>query len=123
MSESLKVTPISPRMRQLLQMDTIESQLADEFSDPGRAMFIACCAECGRPIETRHLHGLVIPSRADVCTVEAAGACPACGMTTPVFYRMHRDGKIQEFAPARKRAADGPGFLEGILEHVFPSRS
>ncbi len=114
---------MSPRIRQLLEMSTVESQLADEFGETAFARLGAHCAQCNRPLAAGYLRGLVIPARADVCTVEAAGVCPTCKSVTAILYQAYRDGTIRGANPARtSKAAPMHGFIRGILENMFQPR-
>lgn len=120
------INPLSPRTSQLLEMDTIESQFPVEFDDGGGfPMFTAFCAQCNRPLENRHLRGLVTRPQKDTYAIEAAGACFTCKIATPVNIRLHQDGTMTGVSPATgkwERWDKKPGLLRGILQNLFPGR-
>lgn len=126
MTERVKVNPVSPRTFQLLDMDTIESQFPVMFEDGGGfPMFTAYCAQCSQPIENEHLRGQVLRSERDVFTVEAAGACFACNIATPVFYRLHPDGTMTGVSPQSgkwEKWDKQPKFFRSMLHRLFPGR-
>jgi hypothetical protein len=126
MSESVKINPVSPRTFELLGMETIESQFPVAFDDGGGfPMFTAYCAQCSRPIENQHLRGRVTRSRKDLYTIEAAGACFACNIATPVSYRLHQDGTMTGISPDSGKWTEWnkkPGFFQGIWHTLFPDR-
>lgn len=126
MSRSVPINPISTRTRELLAMETVESQFPVLFDDGGGfPMFTAYCAQCNRPIDNQHLRGLVTRSRKDMYTIEAAGACFACNIATPVSYRLHEDGTLSGISPHSgtwTKWDRRPGFLRGILHNLFPGR-
>ncbi len=126
MAEDVKINPISPRTFELLDMNTIESQFPVRFNDgSGFPMFTAYCAKCNQPIENEHLRGQVTHSEQDVYTVEAAGACFACNIATPVFYRLHPDGTLSGMSPQSGKWEiwdKNPGFFRSMLHRLFPGR-
>ncbi len=128
MAGNVKINPVSPRTFELLDMDTIESQFPVEFEDGGGfPMFTAYCAQCNNPIENQHLRGRVSRSERDVYTVEAAGACFACNIATPVNYRLHPDGTLTGISPdsgkwERWDKKQKAGFFRSMLHSLYPGR-
>jgi len=120
------INPVSPRTFELLEMETIESQFPVAFDDgSGFPMFTAYCAQCNSPIENQHLRGIVARPRRDIYSIEAAGACFACKIATPVHYRLHQDGTMTGMSPETQkwtRWDKRPGFFQGILHKLFPGR-
>lgn len=120
------INPLSPRTFELLEMETIESQFPVAFDDGGGfPMFTAYCAQCNSPIENQHLRGRVTRPKKDTYSVEAAGACFTCKIATPVNIRLHQDGTMTGISPHTgqwEKWDKKPGFLQGILQTLFPSR-
>ncbi len=121
-----QIAPITARTRDLLNMSTIESQFPIEFDNgSGFPMFTAFCGQCNHPIESEHLRGIVTRSRKDQYTVEAAGACFACNIATPVNYRLHEDGTMTGISPYTGKWTEWnrrPGLMRDFLHTLFPGR-
>jgi len=87
--------PITPRERELLEMETIASQMPIKFSNGACwTDFTGECNFCDREIPDDLLRGSVTRPLPSVAVVEAVGVCPHCRIATTFLYRMHDDMRI-----------------------------
>lgn len=87
--------PLTSRDHELLSMDRLSISFPVKF-DNG-AIWTGLegkCRDCGEPVPSSSLRGLVTRPIPSVVVIEAVGICHPCKLVTRFDYRLHDDMRI-----------------------------
>lgn len=98
------VYPITPEQRRVLQEGKpVSTFMPIHVAGGSIDSLIFSCAVCGREINDHHTRVLATRPVDGLTVLSGFAVCPKCRTATPVFHRIHSDGRIVFRSPENRQ--------------------